>query len=151
MGHSDNDVSIISVSLSAKGDPIQVEFHPDGDIVFWRDDAPAIELDREGAALIRTALKQQAEVMRVFKTAARGHSTLGDRSLPLRASLPAVTSIASSRPSNRRPSLSVAKDGDTWGATVLVDGHPVRYQYQYRDQARAASADHSIGEAGRLS
>lgn len=43
-----------------------------------------------------------------------------------------------------------AREGDSWGATVMVDGQPVRFQYSTRAQARAAKAGHQVGEAGRL-
>lgn len=150
MGKSDLEVSIIAIRLAAKGDPIQLEFHPDGDIVFWREDGTIIEFDRKDADAMRIALRQQAEVMGVLA----------------KASAKPIPSDPEIQPGNQRPvpetgtrheslskshrGLRVAKEGTTWGATVMVDGISVRYHYQFRDQARAARPEHQIGDAGRV-
>lgn len=139
-----------SVQLDAKGKSTLLECFPDGDIFFWTDDGICLEFDRKNTALIIAALRQQEKLPKPSRAAPPSPAAMPRQLRPLTA--------ASLRPASghdvakqREPNRSVTKEEHGWGATVVVDGKATRYYYDKRDNARAASADHRVGEAGRLS
>ena len=139
-----------SVQLDAKGKSTLLECFPDGDIFFWTDDGICLEFDRKNTALIIAALRQQEKLPKPSRAAPPPLAAMPRQLRPLTA--------ASLRPASahevateKEPNRSVAKEERGWGATVIVDGKAIRYYYDKRDNARAASPDHGVGEAGRLS
>ena len=148
MNELPNDAKGQAIQLDAKGTNVVLEYYPDGDIYLWTDDGICLEFDRKNAALIMAALRQQEKFP---KSSRLSPPTL----LPIPQSLrtlAAETLSVTSEPAivrQRDPNRAVAKE-EQGGATVYVDGRPVRYHYDKRDNARAASPDHQVGEAGRL-
>ena len=138
-----------SLQLDAKGKDVAFEYFADGEIFFWTDDGLCLEFDRKNAALLLAALRQQEKLPK------SGRSLPAPSLVPSRAASPlAAASVRSSldidKSKSRALNRAVAKEGSGWGATVVVDGQAQRYYYDKRDSAREASADHSVGEAGRI-
>lgn len=138
-----------SLQLDAKGRDVVFQYFADGEIFFWTDDGVCLEFDRRNAALLLGALRQQEKLPK----SARPLPVAG--AAPSRSANPlAVTSLRSrfeaDRSRSRAPNRSVAKEAAGWGATVIADGQAQRYYYDKRDSAREASADHAVGQAGRI-
>jgi len=138
-----------SLQLDAKGKDVTFEYFADGEIFFWTDDGICLEFDRKNVALLLAALRQQEKLPK----SARPLPTAS--AVPIRSSSPLVAASLRGRfevdkPKSRAPHRAVAKEANGWGATLIVDGQPQRYYYDKRDNARVASADHAIGEAGRI-
>jgi len=138
-----------SVQMDAKGKNVLLEYYPDGDIFFWTDDGICLEFDRKNTAMIIAALRQQEKLPKPSRSVSpplaaipRPSRTLAPPSLR--------TSSASEHAKPKEPNRSVAKEAQGWGATVIVHGKPSRYYYDKRDNARVASPDHRVGEAGRV-
>ncbi len=138
-----------SVQLDAKGREVFLEYFPDGDIFFWTDDGISLEFDRRNTALILAALRLQEKLPKTIRAAPaaqvslpRSPSSLTAASLKLRSE--------TDPGKYKMPNRAVAKEQQGWGATVVVDGKPVRYYYDKRDSARTATPEHQVGEAGRL-
>ena len=138
-----------SVQIDAKGKNVLLEYFPDGDIFFWTDDGICLEFDRKNTALIIAALRQQEKLPKTSRAISPTLATVphSPRTLAV-ASLRTSSGAEAAR--QKEPNRSVAKEAQGWGATVVVNGQPVRYYYDKRDNARVASPDHAIGEAGRL-
>lgn len=149
MNELPNDSKGQSIQLDAKGTNVVLEYFSDGDIYLWTDDGVCLEFDRKNTALIMAALRQQEKFP---KTSRLSSPTLFPIPQALRT-LAAETLSVTSEPAVARakePNRAVAKEEQGWGATVYVDGRPVRYHYDKRDNARAASPDHRVGQAGRI-
>jgi hypothetical protein len=139
-----------SIQLDAKGKSILLEYFPDGDIYFWTDDGVCLEFDRKNTSLIIAALRQQEKLP---KGARFSPPTLVRAPQPLRTTFavkPLSVGAETTTIRQKEPNRAVAKEEQGWGATVYVDGRPVRYYYDKRDSARAASPSHQVGEAGRV-
>lgn len=137
------------VQIDAKGKNVLLECFPDGDIFFWTDDGICLEFDRKNTALIIAALRQQEKLP---KTSRAVSPTLAAVPRPPRTLTAASLGTGSGAEAARlkEPNRSVAKEAQGWGATVVVNGKAARYYYDKRDNARVASADHKVGEAGRV-
>lgn len=137
------------VQIDAKGKNVLMEYFPDGDVFFWTDDGICLEFDRKNTALIIAALRQQEKLP---KTSRAASPTLAAVHRPPGALVATSlrTGSGSEVAKHKEPNRSVAKEAQGWGATVVVNGKPARYYYEKRDNARVASADHQVGEAGRV-
>lgn len=136
-----------SLQLDAKGKDVVFEYFADGEIFFWTDDGVCLEFDRKNATLLLAALRQQEKLPKSARTIPAVSVA------PMRVVQPVAVSSLRSRfePTKARaPNRSVTKEGNGWGATVVIDGQAQRYYYDKRDSARVASPDHAVGEAGRL-
>ncbi len=138
-----------SIPLDAKGKDVILEIFPDGDIFFWTDDGICLEFDRKNTALILAALRQQEKLPKAARPAPVAHAPLV-RPLGALAAVNLRAGPEADSGRNKTPNRLVAKEEQGWGASVVVDGQVVRYYYDKRDNARDASADHQIGEAGRI-
>lgn len=149
MNELPNNAKGQSVQMDAKGKNVLLECFPDGDIFFWTDDGICLEFDRKNTAIIIAALRQQEKLP---KTSRSTSPTLAAAPRPPRA-LTATslrTGSGSEVAKQKEPNRSVAKEAQGWGATVIMNGKAARYYYDKRDNARVASADHKVGEAGRV-
>ena len=140
-----------TLQLDAKGKDVAFEYFADGEIFFWTDEGLCLEFDRKNVTLLLAALRQQEKLPK------SGRAPLpASGNTPSRAASPvAATSLRSGghesdKAKSRIPNRAVAKESNGWGATVIVDGQALRYYYDKRDSAREASAEHSVGEAGRV-
>ena len=138
-----------SVQMDAKGKNVLLEYYPDGDIFFWTDDGICLEFDRKNTAIIIAALRQQEKLPKPSRPTS---PTLAAVPRPPRTLTPASPRMSSGSEDmkQKEPNRSVAKEAQGWGATVIAHGKASRYYYDKRDNARVASADHRIGEAGRV-
>ena len=138
-----------SLQLDAKGKGVSFEYFADGEILFWTDDGVCMEFDRKNATLLLAALRLQEKLPKPARSAQVTSAA------PSRPTSPLATASLRGRfevekPKSRTPNRSVAKEANGWGATLIVDGQAQRYYYDKRDNAREASAEHAIGEAGRI-
>ena len=138
--------------LDAKGKEVLLECYPDGEILFWSDDGIHLEFDRRNTALIIAALRKQDKLPKPPRDAAPAEAPAPQQQQRPAASAPPAPrgrQAVATKPV-KQPNRQVAKEGQGWGATVLVDHKTHRYYYQKRDQARDAQASHRVGEAGRI-
>lgn len=138
-----------SIQLDAKGRNVVLEYFADGEAYFWTDDGVCLEFDKRNAALIVAALRLQDKFPRNSRAPAPALNPVA-QSLRTLAAETLSAAVEPMPPKAREPNRAVAKEERGWGATVYVDGRPVRYHYDKRDNARAASPEHKIGEAGRI-
>lgn len=138
-----------SIQLDAKGKDVLLECYADGEILFWTDDGICFEFDRKNAALIIAALRKQEKLPKSSRATTADLLPFQRSARPLTS--PSLNSAAQPSPtSHKEPNRSIAKEAQGWGATVMQDGSAVRFYYDKRDSARAASSAHRIGEAGRI-
>lgn len=137
-----------SLQLDAKGKDVAFEYFADGEIFFWTDDGLCLEFDRKNVALLLAALRQQEKLPKTGRPLPTPGLAPSRVAGPV--AVPAIRGVEADKGKSRLLNRAVAKEGNGWGATVVVDGQAQRYYYDKRDSAREASADHAIGEAGRI-